>query len=79
MTIELECNLSFLNRADGSCELSNGKTKVWCGVNGPGDVQPSKRIFDRMNILFTINRLPTNKLIGKHFHILVGGAEDSRI
>jgi ribonuclease PH len=38
-------------------------TSVWCSVNGPGDVQSSKRIFDRMAITFKHNRLQTKKAV----------------
>jgi ribonuclease PH len=54
----MEAILSPLQNADGSCEIKYPPhTKVLCGVTGPGDISSSKRIFDRANLLFSINRL----------------------
>lgn len=67
MSSNLKADLSFLKMPDGSCEIRNGTTKVLCGINGPGDIQSSKRKYDKMNILFNINKLVLNKSIGLLF------------
>lgn len=53
----VDCQLHFLKRADGSCELRRADACVWCSVNGPGDLQISKRLPDRMLITFNYNKL----------------------
>uniref|UniRef100_A0A915DAA1 Exoribonuclease phosphorolytic domain-containing protein n=1 Tax=Ditylenchus dipsaci TaxID=166011 RepID=A0A915DAA1_9BILA len=50
--------ISFLKHPDGACEIEHGKSRIWCAINGPGDVQSSKRIFDRVNVMCDFNRLP---------------------
>lgn len=69
MSINLKANLSFLKGPDGSCEYYIGRTRVLCAVNGPGDIQFSKRKYEKMNILFNINKLILNKSIGLLFFI----------
>jgi hypothetical protein len=54
----MEATLSPLRNADGSCELKWGpQTRILCGVTGPGDISSSKRLFDRANLFFSINRI----------------------
>lgn len=47
---DLRAQLSFLNRADGSCALEQGRTVIWCGINGPGDAPSAKRLSERLAI-----------------------------
>uniref|UniRef100_A0A1I8C067 RNase_PH domain-containing protein n=1 Tax=Meloidogyne hapla TaxID=6305 RepID=A0A1I8C067_MELHA len=54
----MEAIISPLSNADGSCELKSKLSLVLCGVMGPGDISSSKRLFDRSNIFFSINRIP---------------------
>lgn len=61
---QIKGTLSLLKRADGSGEFSNGQTIVWCGINGPGDIQSSKRIYDRANLLCSFNKLVEKDKIG---------------
>uniref|UniRef100_A0A914MP80 Exoribonuclease phosphorolytic domain-containing protein n=1 Tax=Meloidogyne incognita TaxID=6306 RepID=A0A914MP80_MELIC len=53
----MEAILSPLSNADGSCELKSNLSLVLCGVMGPGDISSSKRLFDKANIFFSINRI----------------------
>lgn len=62
---EKKGKLSFLKRADGCAEFRNGKTIVWCAINGPGDIQVSKRIYDRVNLVCSFNKLIEKDKIGK--------------
>ncbi|KAL3104137.1 hypothetical protein niasHS_002164 [Heterodera schachtii] len=56
----MDASLSVLSHADGSCEIwDKGRGRILCGVTGPGDVSSSRRIFDRANVFFNINRLTT--------------------
>lgn len=71
MLKNLKANLSLLKNADGSCEYYNGKTRVLCAVNGPGDIQSSKRKYDKMNILFSFNKLNVIKSTGLYYLFLL--------
>ncbi|KAL3098070.1 hypothetical protein niasHT_027615 [Heterodera trifolii] len=56
----MDASFSVLSHADGSCEIwEKGRGRILCGVTGPGDVSSSRRIFDRANVFFNINRLTT--------------------
>jgi hypothetical protein len=57
----MDALLAPLLNTDGSCEItsgSGGKTRILCGVTGPGDVSGSRRMFDRAALFISINRLP---------------------
>ncbi|VDN56970.1 unnamed protein product [Dracunculus medinensis] len=46
----IRAQLGFLFRADGSCALEQGRTVVWCAINGPGDTGSSKRLNEKLHI-----------------------------
>lgn len=48
---ELECNLAYLEKPDGSVTLSHGQTKVISAVYGPVEVKMNKEITDRATII----------------------------
>lgn len=46
----MRAQLGFLQKADGSCNLEQGNTVIWCGINGPGDCAAAKRLNDKLYI-----------------------------
>lgn len=56
----IRAQLGFLFRADGSCALEQGRTVVWCAINGPGDTGSSKRLNEKLHIEVIYNGLIYN-------------------
>lgn len=66
----IRAQLSFLQKADGSCNLEQGKTVIWCGVNGPGDCPSSKRCDNKLYIEVVYRCGPSHHNMIKVFHSL---------
>ncbi|PAV89622.1 hypothetical protein WR25_19661 [Diploscapter pachys] len=47
---EMKCQVGTLQRADGSCSFSQGKTYLWASCSGPGDVHISRRNNDCLSL-----------------------------
>uniref|UniRef100_A0A0N5ALD9 RNase_PH domain-containing protein n=1 Tax=Syphacia muris TaxID=451379 RepID=A0A0N5ALD9_9BILA len=46
----MRAQLGFLQKSDGSCNLEQGNTVIWCNVNGPGDCVSSKRLNNKLYV-----------------------------
>uniref|UniRef100_A0A1I7X1J6 Exosome complex component RRP45 n=1 Tax=Heterorhabditis bacteriophora TaxID=37862 RepID=A0A1I7X1J6_HETBA len=53
----LRCELNFLDKADGSCSYSQGKTVVWASCSGPGDVHVTRRENEKMHLDVSFRQL----------------------
>ncbi|CDW52038.1 RNase PH and Glyco transf 22 and Anticodon 1 and tRNA-synt 1 domain containing protein [Trichuris trichiura] len=52
----MNCEVSYLHRADGSCIYTQGKTTVIASVNGPGDLKNLKQCADSAVIQVVVKR-----------------------
>jgi len=60
------CELGYLQRADGSCLYSFGGTVVLASVNGPGDLRQTRQLSERASV-------------EANFHTKVGGSMTSSV